>query len=97
MALIRNFSDAFWQMDKPGLKVDLRKPDVKREIRLYWREGNKDNPAGVIKYLESRGGKNTQGFKGDDVQAVYFIGRSGHIEKTNNEDLKWIIMQSSNK
>ena len=41
MALIRNFSDAFWQMDKPGLKVDLRKPDVKRELGSIGEKGTK--------------------------------------------------------
>ena len=28
---------------------------------------------------------------GDDVNAVYFIGRTGEIEKTSNPELKWII------
>lgn len=95
MALIRNFSEAYYAMDKPGLKVDLQKPVL--EIQLRWRNGNKERPDSVIRYLEGWGGKNTQGFKGDDVNAIYFIGRSGHIEKTNNEDLKWIIMQSNSR
>ena len=88
-ALIRNFSDAYKAMDKPGLKVDLKKPVL--EIQLKWKYGNKERPDAVIRYLEGWGGKNTQGYKGDDVDAVYFIGRSGHIEKTNNLDLIWLI------
>lgn len=89
MALIRNFSEAYYAIDKPGLKVDLQKPVL--EIQLKWREGNKERPDAVIRYLEGWGGKNTQGYKGDDVDAVYFIGRTGNIEKTNNPDLIWII------
>ena len=95
MALIRNFCDAYKAMDKPGLKVDLQKPVL--EVQLRWRAGNKERAEAVIRYLEGWGGKNTQGWKGDEVDAIYFIGRSGHIEKTNNEDLKWIIMQCSKR
>ena len=90
-ALIRNFSDAYKVMDKPGLKVDLQKPVL--ETVLRWREGSKERPEAVIRYFEGWGAKNVQNLKGDDVDAIYFIGRSGYIEKTNNEDLKWIIRQ----
>lgn len=48
----------------------------------------------VIAALEEKGGKNTQRLNGDDDNSVYFIGRSGEIEKTNNPDLCWVIMQS---
>lgn len=61
---------------------------------MYWIKGNKVQPGVTISILENVGGKNTQCLNGDDENAVYFIGRSGEIEKTNNPDLAWIIMQS---
>lgn len=61
---------------------------------MYWIKGNKVQPGATISILENVGGKNTQRLNGDDDNAVYFIGRSGEIEKTNNPDLAWIIMQS---
>lgn len=61
---------------------------------MYWIKGNKVQPGVIISILENVGGKNTQFLNGDDENAVYFIGRSGEIEKTNNPDLAWIIMQS---
>lgn len=63
---------------------------------MYWIKGNKVQPGVIISILENVGGKNTQRLNGDDESAVYFIGRSGEIEKTNNPDLAWIIMQSLN-
>lgn len=51
-------------------------------------------PHCVIDYLEEKGGRNVQRLNGDDPASVYFIGRSGDIEKTNNEELIWIIMQT---
>lgn len=61
---------------------------------MHWSRGNKIAPHCVIDYLVEQGGKNTQKYKGDDVDAVYFIGRSGEIEKTNNQELIWIIIQT---
>ena len=51
-------------------------------------------PHCVIDYLVEQGGRNTHKYKGDDAEAVYFIGRTGEIEKTNNQELIWIIMQT---
>lgn len=62
---------------------------------MYYSMGNKIAPHCVISYLEQMGGKNTQRYKGDDEKALYFIGRTGEIEKTNNTELQWIIMQTS--
>ena len=39
------------------------------------------------------GGKNVNKLKGDDPGAIYFVGRTGEIERTNNIDLIWIIAQ----
>lgn len=62
---------------------------------MYWSRGNTIAPHCVISYLEQMGGKNTQRYKGDDENALYFIGRTGEIEKTNNIDLIWIIQQTA--
>lgn len=61
---------------------------------MFWIKGDNQQPGVIISILENVGGKNTQRLNGDDENAVYFIGRSGEIEKTNNPDLAWIIMQS---
>lgn len=58
---------------------------------MIWVRGSKDDPATVIAELQQKGGNNRNAYKGDDVNAVYFIGRTGEIEKTSNPELKWII------
>lgn len=67
---------------------------MSRTKKICWRWGNKLHPESVINYLTKKGGNNTQRYTGDDVAAIYFIGRSGEIEKTNNIELIWIIQQT---
>ena len=62
---------------------------------MVWERGNKVAPHCVIEYLEQQGGKNVNRYKGNDPEAIYFIGRTGEIEKTNNIDLIWIIRQTT--
>lgn len=60
---------------------------------MFCAYGNKKEAEQVIAALEKMGGNNVNKLKGDDPGSIYFIGRTGEIERTNNIDLIWIIEQ----
>lgn len=63
---------------------------------MFCAYGNKKKAEKVIAALELMGGKNVNKLKGDDSDSIYFIGRTGEIERTNNIDLIWILEQGKN-
>lgn len=63
---------------------------------MFCAYGSKKEAEHVIAALEKMGGKNVNKLKGDDPESIYFIGRAGEIERTNNIDLIWIITQGLN-
>lgn len=63
---------------------------------MFCAYGNKKEAEQVIAALEKMGGKNVDKWKGDDPESIYFIGRTGEIERTNNIDLIWILEQGKN-
>ena len=63
---------------------------------MFCAYGNKKGAENVIAALEKMGGKNVNKLKGDDPESIYFIGRAGEIERTNNIDLIWIIEEGKN-
>lgn len=63
---------------------------------MFCAYGSKKEAEHVIAALEKMGGKNVNKLKGDDPGSIYFIGRAGEIERTNNIDLIWIITQGLN-
>lgn len=63
---------------------------------MFCAYGSKKEAEHVIAALEKMGGKNVNKLKGDDPGSIYFIGRTGEIERTNNIDLIWIITQGLN-
>lgn len=60
---------------------------------MFCAYGSKKEAEHVIAALEIMGGKNVNKLKGDDPESIYFIGRTGEIERTNNIDLIWIMEQ----
>lgn len=60
---------------------------------MFCAYGHKKEAEEVIAALEKMGGKNVNKLIGDDPESIYFIGRTGEIERTNNIDLIWIIEQ----